>query len=312
MMKMLQDELEIGICSETVRRLQPKAVLEIGSEKGGTLSVWLKLGVPHVVSLDVNHSQLDRQGLEAVRAPHQTLTLITGDSRQPETIARLDATMKELGIEQFDMSYIDGAHDYLSVKADFATCLTRTSALVIVNDPVLLQVGQFLDELTRARHTTWKWLNVINPNRRLPSAGTHTCGSDYLAETGGGNFLLFVSDRVDAAYQYARDRVARELVPSDPAFQPTRSYFHQRGIRESPEYAAYWSGLYPAWGLKGHWRFGEAVSWYRRSYEEQMRGEIEQSLRLARIAERARRRWIVSFLKYRLRPLKSLLTRAER
>ena len=65
-MKILQDEREIDICREVVRRLQPRAILEIGSASGGTLWEWLKLGIPHVVSVDVNHDQLNRTELEAV------------------------------------------------------------------------------------------------------------------------------------------------------------------------------------------------------------------------------------------------------
>ena len=289
-MQIVQDELEIDICSDAVKRLHPVSILEIGSQYGGTLGFWLKTGARHVISVDVDHSQLDRASLEAIRSEDQEVHLVTGNSRDPALIAQLDEKMKELSISQFDVAFIDGAHDYLSVKNDFATCLPRTSKLLIFNDPVLVEVGEFIAELTKASNG-WKTVNVVNPNRRLPCPGVHTCGSDYLAETGGGNFLLFLSHDTEDVFCYARSRVERELAPRDPAFRPHRSYFHQRGLSQSAEYAAYWASLYPKWAFRDSRLFAPSVAFYRLSYEEQMRGRLERSLKLIREADKARRYW---------------------
>ena len=303
-MVIIQDEREIEICRDVVAQLKAQAILEIGSASGGTLSEWLKAGARHLVSIDMDHGQLDRAALERLAGPGQSLHLITGDSGDPRTILRLDELMRQLGIGAFDAAYIDGGHSYEMVKRDFATCLPRTSTLLMFNDPVLVEVGQFIDELRRSAHPQWRFVTVINPNRRLPCAGEHTCGSAYIGETGCGNVLLFLTAQTRDIAVSVEDRVRRELAPQDPTFQPTRAYFHQRGLAQSPAYAAYWAGLYPGWGLKGHRVFRESAAWYRRSYEEQMNGRLELSLALVKKAERSRRLWWRCWLRALLRRLR--------
>lgn len=296
-MQVIQDELEITICFEAVKRLDPVAILEIGSAQGGTLAFWLKTGARHVVSIDVDHSQLHCEELERIRAPGQDLHLVEGGSDRPETIQRLDALMEAIGVTRFDVAYIDGAHHYAGVKLDFATCLPRTSKAIILNDPVLNEVRVFVDELSRASHG-WTTAFVVNPNRSLPSVpGAYARPSDYVAETGAGNFIVMLDPRYGDVMDYVRDRTARELTPLDPAFEPTRTYFHRRGLTQSPEYAAYWNGLYPRWSAFSRFVLKDAWMLYERSKEEQQAGRLEASLRSARQATRARARWKYHLLK---------------
>jgi predicted O-methyltransferase YrrM len=296
-MQIVQDEREITICVEAVKRLAPTAILEIGSFQGGTLGLWLQTGARHVVSIDVDHSQLHREELERIKVPGQALHLVEGRSGHPETIERLDALMKAIGVARFDVAYIDGAHHYEGVKLDFATCLPRTSKAIILNDPVLNDVRVFVDELSRAHHG-WDTALVVNPNRSLPSVpGAYHGTSDYVAETGAGNFIVMLDPRHRDVMDDVRDRVARELAPLDPAFEPTRLYFHRRGLAHSPEYAAYWNGLYPRWGAATRLLFKDAWSLYERSREEQRVGHLEASLRSARQAARARAQWKYHLLK---------------
>ena len=301
-MQMLQDEREIAMCADTVRQLTPFAILEIGSAAGGTLAQWLRTGATHVVSIDADHNQLDRNALEQVRQPDQQLHLITGRSDDPTTIVQLDVLMARLGVTQFDVSYIDGAHTYSMVKLDFATCCPRTSKAVILNDPVMVDVAVFVGELSRI-YPAWATASIVNPNRRLPCAGTHTCGSDYLAETGGGNYVLLLDERYRAVLENLRARIATELVPVEPDFQPTRSYFHRRGLARSTEYAAYWMGAYPTWGPARRWLFADAWACYERSRYAQALGDLEASRRLLQQARRARQRWHVGLLRRAVRPL---------
>ena len=296
-MQVVQDEVEITICFEAVKRLAPTAILEIGSLQGGTLAFWLKTGARHVVSIDMDHSPLHRDELERIKAPGQALHLVEGRSDRPETIARLDALMKAIGVARFDVTYIDGAHHYEGVKLDFATCLPRTSKAIIFNDPVLDEVRIFMDELSRASHG-WTTALVVNPNRSLPSVpGAYARPSDFVAETGAGNFIVMLDPRYGDVMEYVRERTARELAPLDPAFEPTRVYFHRRGMTQSPEYAAYWNGLYPRWGAFARFVLKDAWTLYERSKEEQQAGRLEASLRSARQAVRARARWKYHLLK---------------
>jgi len=275
-MQILQDELEISITAEAVRRLNPYAILEIGSANGGTLVRWLRAGATHVVSLDADHSKLEWSELEEAKGDHQTIHLVTGRSEDPDTIRRLDWTMEKSGIEAFDVAYIDGGHSYMWVKCDFATCLPRVSKAVILNDPVMVDVGLFVSEILRT-HYGAQAVTIVNPNRRLPCAGVHTCNSDYLAETGGGNCFVLLDSQFNDVLELVRTRVKSELVPRDENFEPTRSYFHQRGLAESPEYAKYWSNLYPQYGRFHSWLYADAVRLYQDSYNEQKRGRIEES-----------------------------------
>lgn len=296
-MQIVQDELEITICVEAMKRLAPTAIVEIGSLWGGTLGLWLKTGARHVVSIDMDHSQLHREALERITAPGQELHLVEGRSDRPETIERLDALMRTIGVARFDVAYIDGAHHYEGVKLDFATCLPRTSKAIILNDPVLNDVRVFVDELARSHHG-WDTALVVNPNRSLPSVpGGYHRSSGYVAETGAGNFIVMLDPRHRDVMDDVRARIARELAPLDPAFEPTRLYFHQRGLAQSPEYAAYWNGLYPSWGASARLLFGDAWILYERSREEQRAGHLEASLRSARQAAHARARWKYHLLK---------------
>jgi hypothetical protein len=247
-----------------------------------------------VVSIDVDHGQLHREELERIKAPGQELHLVEGRSDSPGTIRRLDALMTAIGVSRFDIAYIDGAHHYAGVKLDFATCLPRTSTAIILNDPVLNDVGIFVDELSRAHHE-WPSVLVVNPNRRLPCV--RTCHHEYAAETGGGNFIVLLDPRYRHVLDDVRRRVAQELAPRDPAFAPTRVYFHRRGMAQSSEYAAYWSGLYPRWGAFARFVFNDAWRLYERSRQEQEAGDLEASLRSARLAARARAQWRRHLLK---------------
>jgi hypothetical protein len=296
-MQIVQDEREITICVDAVRRLAPAAILEIGSLYGGTLGLWLGTGARHVVSVDLDHSQLRRDELARLTGPGQSLHLVQGPSDDPETIARLDALMRSIGVTQFDVAYIDGAHHYAGVKLDFATCLPRTSKAIIFNDPVLDEVGTFVAELTRTQ-PGWATALVVNPNRGMPSVpGRYAGTSNYVAETGAGNFIVMLDPRHADVIADVRAHVAAELAPTDPAFEPTRAYFHRRGLTGSPEYAAYWNGLYPAWGRLARFLFRDAWMLYERSRSEQQAGRLEASLRAARLARAARERWKYHVLK---------------
>jgi len=183
------------------------------------------------------------------------------------------------------------------VKLDFATCLPRTSKAIIFNDPVLNEVRTFVDELARAQ-SGWETVLVVNPNRGLPSVpGRYAGASDYVAETGAGNFIVLLDPGYADVVDDVRKRVAAELVPADPAFEPTRSYFHRRGLTGSPEYAAYWNGLRPTWGPMARFLFRDAWAFYERSRTEERAGHLEASLRAARQARAARAAWKYHLLK---------------
>jgi len=295
-MQIIQDELEISITAEAVRRLKPYAIFEIGSANGGTIACWLRAGATHVVSLDHDHSKLEWSALEQVKGRDQHIHLVTGRSEDPDTIRDLDQTMKKINVEKFDVAYIDGGHSYMWVKCDFATCLPRVSKAIVLNDPVIVDVGLFVSEILRTQYGA-QAVSIVNPNRRLPCGGQHTCGSDYLAETGGGNCFVLLDSQFNDVLDFVRTQVEDKLSPKEKDFEPTRSYFHQRGLALSPEYEKYWSNLYPQYGRFYRWLYADAMQLYRESYAEQKRGRIEESLYLIKQAKRVERRWHYDLMK---------------
>jgi len=308
MIDVIQDELEFSICLDAVRRLKPSAILEIGSASGGTLALWLETGVRHLVSVDVSRASLKWDDLQKKASADQEIHLVTGSSLVAETVQRLDAVMDAAGIKKFDVAFIDGAHTYQAVKIDLATCLPRTSRLIILNDPVLFEVGQVCNEITRA-DPPWRMINVINPNRRLPCASAHTCGSSYLGETGVGNVLMFLGggQDEDESFNHVARRVEEELSPEDPSFEPTRTWFHQRGLSQSPEYAAYWKGLFPENLDEDSVLFRDEIRLFRIARDLQQVGKLEESLSCIRRAKRARKDWALLLLKRIARRLLRLI-----
>ncbi len=94
---------------------RPMRVLEIGTHDGGTLYYWLKFGLPKSVV-----ASIDLQGIVTHEtaakwaAPEVTTLLFKGDSTSQEAI-----TWATDNIGKVDWLFIDGGHDYKTVKADW-------------------------------------------------------------------------------------------------------------------------------------------------------------------------------------------------
>jgi cephalosporin hydroxylase len=106
-----------------LRSRKLNAVVEIGTDRGGTLYAWCQLAEPEatIVSIDLPGGPFGR-GVSDVAAfakyagPGQTLRFLSGDSHDPAMCDRLAETLVGRGI---DFLMIDGDHTYEGVKRDF-------------------------------------------------------------------------------------------------------------------------------------------------------------------------------------------------
>jgi predicted O-methyltransferase YrrM len=165
---------EIVVALKEVRSLQPRYIIEIGTNGGGTLLMWSRVAHPEatIISIDLRGGQA---GVRAsrLRAPlfrrmglrHQKIHLISGDSHLPAT---LQLARKYLAGNPVDFLFIDGDHSEAGVRADHEMYgpLVRPGGIIgfhdiAVNSPAC-RVITLWRELTQSAKT---WSIVGSPPR---------------------------------------------------------------------------------------------------------------------------------------------------
>jgi predicted O-methyltransferase YrrM len=138
----LQSRWEFRQLLNEVARLRPKAMLEIGTARGGSLLAFTRLCAPdaHIVSVDLPRGPfgggypLWKVPLyKAVAGPGQRLDLVRGDSHGASTFAHVQSL---LGGRKLDFLFIDGDHRYEGVRSDFEayTSLMRPAGIIALHD----------------------------------------------------------------------------------------------------------------------------------------------------------------------------------
>ena len=145
-MSPFQSRWEFRRLLEEVARICPKAMLEIGTAKGGSLLAFTQLCAPdaHIVSIDLPRGPfgggypLWKVPLyEAFARPGQRLDLVRGDSHSASTFTHVQSL---LGGRKLDFLFIDGDHRYEGVRSDFETyeSLMRPGGIIAFHDVAAL------------------------------------------------------------------------------------------------------------------------------------------------------------------------------
>ena len=161
----LQVRTEMLELARIVAKARPRALLEIGTFRGGTLFVFSRLAAPDavIISLDLPVS-LRGKLLRVAQRPlfrrftygQQSMHLLREDSHSPASVAHVAAIR---GDRPLDFLFIDGDHEYEGVKADFElhSRAVRPGGIVAFHDIAMKPpcgVPQLWEELKpKYRHT---------------------------------------------------------------------------------------------------------------------------------------------------------------
>ena len=125
-----------------VRELQPKSVVEIGLDAGGTFFLWTRVAARDalLIAIDTRPSgklgrwspfQFSRQSF--ARDEQQIRLLLGRDSHSEETARTVRALLAD---DPLDFLFIDGDHSYAGVRADFEfyAPLVRPGGIIALHD----------------------------------------------------------------------------------------------------------------------------------------------------------------------------------
>jgi cephalosporin hydroxylase len=143
----MQIASELRTLLELLAADPPRAVLEIGTGRGGTLFLFTTVSQPDAVVVSIDAA--NREGLfggrrayrwcarlyRALGTAGQRVVFIAADSHREETRAQV---VEALRGEQLDLLFIDGDHTFEGVEADFRmySPLVRKGGLVAFHDIV--------------------------------------------------------------------------------------------------------------------------------------------------------------------------------
>lgn len=138
-----QKKVEIVWLLRLLEEMRPEVVLEIGTDRGGTLFLWTRVASPDALLLTVDiRKMVGRLGKlspfalvrKSFERERQRIELVDGvDSGREDTVDRLS---RLLGGRPVDFLFLDGDHRLESVRRDFELYvpLVRPGGVVALHD----------------------------------------------------------------------------------------------------------------------------------------------------------------------------------
>lgn len=114
----IQERLEIIPAAQLVRTLAPVRIAEVGTYRGGSLFIWKNAAAPGCRFIGVDTPGTPDKVLVDMKSwcsSGEDCTLILKDTKDPATASEAVAFLGG----PIDYCFIDAAHDYASVSADF-------------------------------------------------------------------------------------------------------------------------------------------------------------------------------------------------
>lgn len=158
--EILQNEWEFNQLLSIYKTVKPKNIIEIGSYEGGTLWHWINFNdeIKKIVSIDYPVYE-DKQEEERVLNARDIWDDWTFDNHAlfiiPVFAPSTDKTIikkmhADFPNKDVDMLFIDGGHDYMTVKSDFDNYspLVRQGGMIVFHDiQGLADVRRFWNEI---------------------------------------------------------------------------------------------------------------------------------------------------------------------
>jgi predicted O-methyltransferase YrrM len=149
----VQIESEITELFDVVRKLNPKVICEIGTDRGGTLYLWSKIVRPDCLLISIDLPRTYRKSLNRffhmAFFGNQQVYFLRENS---QTYACREKVQEILKGKAIDFLFIDADHSYEGVKKDFQlySPLVRKSGLIAFHD-ILDECGvdRFWSEIKR-------------------------------------------------------------------------------------------------------------------------------------------------------------------
>lgn len=159
-MRPIQVRYEILRLLEILKEKKPKVILEIGTDRGGSLFLFSRIAPTdaHIISVSFGYCPRWRKSLfRSFISENQKFNFIEGDSHSEET---LEKVKKVLDGKKIDFLFIDGDHRYEGVKKDFEiySQLVSDDGIIGFHDiagykdvPADIEVDKFWNEI-KNRH----------------------------------------------------------------------------------------------------------------------------------------------------------------
>ena len=124
-----------------VAKLKPRAIVEIGTGRGGTLWAWCQVAADDATIVTINLpgggfevGDLDSATVRSYARGQQRIEILPGDSHDPDVLAHASSLLGR----QPDFVFVDGDHTYAGVQTDYQMYapLLRPGGLIVFHDIV--------------------------------------------------------------------------------------------------------------------------------------------------------------------------------